>query len=137
MSIQKVNHNVWHAIVDQALAAVGAGDNATSEWWDVNGWTDKRVSFEVDGANTDFDIEIEISPLGYYELNALTAASTLSTEHYESVNIVTAHNAQILASKDSSDVDELQRPFRSCRFVISNDSATAITASNVYLEGWS
>ena len=137
MSIQKVNHNVWRPFVDQALAAVGAGDNATSVWYDVNGWTDTRISFEVDGANTDFDIEIEISPMGYYELRELTTASTLSTEHYESVNIVTAHGAQILASVDADDVDELQRPFRSCRFVISNDSATAITSSNMWMEGWS
>ena len=137
MSIQKVNHNVWKPFTDQALAAVGAGDNATSVWYDVGGWTDTRISFEVDGANTDFDIEIEISPMGYYELRALVTAGTLTTEHYESVNIVTAHGAQILASVDSDDIDELQRPFRSCRFVISNDSATAITSSNMWMEGWS
>ena len=137
MAVQKVNHNAWKPFTDQALAAVGAGDNATSVWYDVNGWTDKRISFEVDGANTDFDIEIQISPMGYYELRELTAASTLSTEHYEEINIVTAHGAQILASVDSDDIDELQRPFRSCRFVISNDSATAITSSNMWMEGWS
>ena len=137
MSIQKVNHNVWKPFTDQALAAVGAGDNATSVWYDVNGWTDKRLSYEVDGANTDFDIEMHISPMGYYELRELTAAATLSTEHYEVVSIVEAHGAQILASVDADDVDELQRPFRSCRFVISNDSATAITSSNMWMEGWS
>jgi hypothetical protein len=137
MSEAKVNHNKYHVFVDTALAAVGTGDNATSRWIDVSGSTDKRVSFETDGANPDFDIEIEISPLGQYELTAMTAASTLSTEHYESVNIVTAHGAQILASIDAEDIDELQRPFASCRFVISNDSSTAITAANVYLETWS
>lgn len=137
MAVQKVNHNVWKPFTDQALAAVGAGDNATSVWYDVNGWTDKKVSFEVDGANTDFDIEIQISPMGYYELRELTTAGTLTTEHYEEINIVTAHAAQILASVDASDLDDLQRPFRSCRFVISNDSATAITSSNMWMEGWS
>ena len=131
MSIQKVNHPVWRPFVDQALDA--STGTATSEWWDVNGWTDKRISWEVDGANTDFDIDMHISPQGYYELND----KTCTTEDYEVVNIVTAHAAQILASIDSSDVDELQRPVRSMRLVIGNDSATAITASNVWVEGWS
>ena len=133
MSIQKVNHNVIKPISAQALAAVGAGDNATSEWIDVNGWTDKRVSFEVDGAATDYDIVMDISPQHYYELNNKTA----TTEDYEVIAIVTAFGTQLLGSIDSDDVDELQRPFRSCRVTISNDSATAITASNVWIEGWS
>ena len=135
MSIQKVNHNVWQAFVDQALDA--STGEATSEWWDVNGWTDKRISFEVDGASTDVDLDMHISPQGYYELRAKVAASTIGTDDYEVVNIVTAHNAQILASKDAEDVDELQRPIRSMRLVIGNDSGTAVTASNVWVEGWS
>lgn len=134
MSIQKVNHNVWRPFVDTALAGVGTGDNSTSEWWDVNGWTDKRCSWEVDSAGTiDFDMEIHISPQGYYELND----KTVTTDDYEVVAIVTAHTAAILASVDADDVDELQRPFRSCRFVISNDQAQAITGTNVWFEGWS
>jgi hypothetical protein len=136
MSQQKVNHNVWQAFVDEALAAVGAGDNATSEWWDVNGWTDKRVSWEVDSAGAiDFDMEMHISPKGYYELNAL--GSTVTTDDYEVVALVTAHTAAIVASVDSSDIDDLQRPFRSMRIKISNDSAAAVTGSNVWVEGWS
>ena len=133
MSEAKVNHNKWQPFVAKALAATGAGDDSTSEWWDCSGWTDKRVSWEVDGANTDFDITMHISALGAYELNALTA----TTEHYEAITIVTAHAAQIVASKDGQDVDELQRPFASVRFFINNDSATAITAANVWFEGWS
>lgn len=136
MSEARVNHNKHHVFVDTALAAVGSGDNATSRWIDVSGSTDKRISFEVDGASTDFDIEMEVSPLGQYELTVLTAAGTLSTEHYESINIVTAHGAEILASIDAQDIDELQRPFASCRFVISNDSSTLISAANLYLETW-
>ena len=103
MSIQKVNHNVWHPWTgaDGALtAAGGAADNLTSDWWDVNGWTDKRVSWEVDSAGTiDFDMEIHISPQGYYELNA----KTCTTDDYEVVAIVTAHTAAILASVDADD----------------------------------
>ncbi len=136
MSVQKVNHNVWKPWtgLDGALAGVGAGDNKTSEWWDVNGWTDKRISWEVDSDGTiDFDMEIHISPEGYYELNNKTA----TTQNYEVVAIVTAHTAAILASIDAQDIDELQRPFRSCRFVISNDQAQAVTGTSLWLEGWS
>ena len=120
MSIQKVNHNVWKPWTgtDGSLAAVGSGDNKTSEWWDTNGWTDKRISWEIDSSGTiDFDMEMHISPEGYYELNNKTA----STENYEVVSIVDAHTAAIVASKDADDVDELQRPFRSMRIKISND----------------
>ena len=134
MSEAKVNHNVWQAFVDKALAAVGTGDNATSEWWDVSGWTDKRVSWEVDSAGTiDFDMEMHISPLDAYVLNNKTA----TTEDYEVVALVTAHTAAILASVDAQDIDELQRPIRSMRLVISNDQAQAVTATNVWVEGWS
>jgi hypothetical protein len=136
MSIQKVNHNVWKPWTgtDGSLAAVGAGDNKTSEWWDVGGWTDKRISWEVDSAGViDFDMEMHISPEGYYELNNKTA----TTENYEVVTIVEAHTAAIVASKDSSDVDELQRPFRSMRLKISNDQAQAVTGTTVWVEGWS
>ena len=108
MSQQKVNHNVWQAFVDEALAAVGAGDNATSEWWDVNGWTDKRVSWEVDsGGAIDFDMEMHISPQGYYELNN----KTCTTDDYEVISIVEAHTAAILASVDADDVEEFLNHF--------------------------
>ena len=136
MSIQKVNHNVykpWDG-TEGSLAGVGAGDNKTSEWLDVNGWTDKRISWEVDSLGTiDFDMEIHISPEHYYELNNKTA----TTDNYEVVAIVEAHTAAIMASIDAGDVDELQRPFRSCRFVISNDQAQAVTGTTVFIEGWS
>ena len=135
MSIQKVNHSVWHPWTgtDGALAAVGAGDNQTSDWHDINGWTDKRLSWVVTGANTDADIILHISPKGEYELNQITADTT----DYEVLAAVTAHAAQIMASIDAEDLDELQRPIRSMRINISNDSATAITAFEVWLEGWS
>jgi hypothetical protein len=76
---------------------------------------------------------MHISPQGYYELRN----KTVTTDDYEVIAIVVAHTAAILASVDSDDVDELQRPFRSCRFVISNDQAQAVTGTNVWMEGWS
>ena len=134
MSIQKVNHNVIRPFTDQALAAVGVGDNATSEWLDVSGLTDKKVSWEIDSAGAiDVDIIAHVSPLGAYELNHKTA----STEDYVAVTIVEAHVAAIMVSVDASDVDDLQRPFRSVRFNISNDSAAAVTGMSLWIEGWS
>ena len=136
MSVQKVNHNVWRpwSGTEGSLAGVGAGDNKTSDWYDVSGWTDKRISWEVDSAGTiDFDMEMHISPQGYYELNN----KTCTTDDYEAVALVTAHTAAILASVDANDVDELQRPIRSMRLVISNDQAQAVTGTSVWVEGWS
>ena len=134
MSIQKVNHNVIRPFVDQALAAVGTGDNSTSEWLDVNGWTDKRVSWEIDSSGAiDVDIIMQISPLGAYELNN----KTVTTDDYEAIALVTAHTAALMASVDAGDQDELQRPFRSVRFNISNDSAAAVTGMSLWIEGWS
>ena len=120
---QNVNHNVvepWTGTAG-ALATAGAGvegaDLKTSDWIDTEGWTDRVISFEVDsGGAIDFDVIMHISSQHEYELNN----KTCTTEDYESVNIVTAHGAQILASIDSSDVDELQRPFRSCRSIASH-----------------
>jgi hypothetical protein len=134
MSEAKVNHNKWKPFDGATLTATGgATDTRTSEWWDVSGWTDKRISYQSDGANPDFDIDMHISAMGAYELNAITA----STEHYEAVTIVEAHGAQIVASKDADDIDELQHPFASMRVYIENDSSTAITEFDVWVEGWS
>ena len=134
MSIQKVNHNVIRPFTDEALAAVGVGDNATCGWLDVNGWTDKKVSWEVDSTGAvDVDIIMHVSPLGAYELNN----KTVTTDDYVAIALVTAHVAALMASTDAGDTDDLQRPFRSVRFNISNDSATAVTGMSLWIEGWS
>ena len=135
MSQAKVNHPVIKPFDGQALTVVtDPAATATSEWLDCNGWTDKRVSWEVDSEGAiDVDIIMHISPHGYYELNNKTA----TTDDYEAVTLVTAHTAAIMASVDADDIDELQRPFRSARFVIDNDSATAVGAMTVLFEGWS
>jgi len=134
MSIHRVNPNVIKVFDGETLTAVGgAGPNVTSEWFDVGGWTDKRVSVQVDGANTDYDVIMHISPQHYYELNNKTA----TTDDYEAVTLLTANNVQTLTSVDAEDIDELQRPFRSVRFYVDNDSATAITELDLWIEGWS
>ena len=138
MSIQKVNHNVirfWNG-TEGALGAVGgaADETKTSEWVDVNGWTDKVVSFEIDSGGTiDADVILHVSPQHYYELNN----KTCTTDDYVAITIVEAHTAAILVRKDASDIDDLQRPFRSCRFVIDNDQAEPVTGFTVTIEGWS
>lgn len=134
MSIQKVNPNVWRAIDAQALDATGgSAPSKTSDWHDVGGWTDKSIWYESDGANPDFDIIVHLSPKDYYSLNQITA----TTEDYVAVTIVTAHGDQILTLVTADDEDKLQRPIMSMRVYIDNDSATAITASNVWVMGWS
>ena len=137
MSIQKVNHNVikfWDGTAGALTATAGLTPTLTSEWVDVNGWTDKVVSFEIDSGGTiDADVILHVSPQHYYELNN----KTCTTDDYVAITIVEAHTAAILVRKDASDIDDLQRPFRSCRFVIDNDQAEPITGFSVWIEGWS
>ena len=134
MGFQKVNHSVVMPFSAQALDAVGGtAPTVTSEWFDVNGWTEKKLSWEVDSSGAvDIDIILQHSPQGYYELNN----KTVTTDDYIAINAVTTHTAAILAQLDSDDLDDLQRAMRSVRFIIDNDSATACTAS-VWFEGWS
>jgi hypothetical protein len=137
MSDKRVNHPKVQLFTDQALDATGGtAPSATSAWYDTSGWTDKRVSWEVDsGGAIDIDIKMHISPLHYQVLTDL--GTSVTTDEYESVDVVTTHTAAIMASIDSADVDELRRPYASTRFYVDNDSAAAVTAFNLWLEGWS
>lgn len=137
MSTQKVNHSSFMPFsgTGGALGAAGGGaDTKTSEWFDVNGWTDKVISYEIDSAGTiDANLTMHVSNQGYYELNN----KTCTTDDYVSIAIVDTHTAAILVRVDASDIDDLQRPMRSVRFVIENDQAEPITGFTVTIEGWS
>ena len=137
MSSPNVNHNVvcpWVGTGGAMTAAGGAAPTITSEWIDCSGWVDKRVSWEQDNDGTsDLDITMHISPQGYYELNN----KTVTTDDYEAVEIAAATDVEILESVTSEDVADLGKPFRSARFVVDNDSADAVTAFTLWLEGWS
>ena len=131
MSIAKVNHNVWHALVDKAILKTASH---TTEWFDTNGWTDKQVTLEVDDAGTaDNNVTLHVSPKGYYELNQITA----TTDDYYSVSIVDAHAGEVMIKYDSDDVADLGKPMRSVRFFVENDEATTTSTINCWLEGWS
>ena len=131
MSIQKVNHPVWHALVDKSI---GTTSSTTTEWWDTNGWTDKVVELEIDDSGTvDVNVTLHVSSQGYYELND----KTCTTDDYSTVSIVDAHTGKVTIRYDSSDVDDLQRPTRSVRFFVENDEGSTASTVNVWLEGWS
>ena len=137
MSGSNVNHNViqpWTG-TDGAMDAVGGtAPTITSDWLDCSGWVDKRVSWtQVNAGTSDLDVFIQISPQGAYELNN----KTVSTQDYEQITLAEAHSGEIVASVDAEDNDELQRPFRSARFVVDNDSATAVSSFKLWFEGWS
>ncbi len=144
MSFAKVNHNVYRpwSGTDGALATAGAGvldaDLKRSEWLDTNGWTEKLIAWEVDSGGTiDFDVNMHVSSQGAYELNAKTAASTLTTDDYVAVTIVNAHTDALYTRKDGDDIDDLSRPIRSMRIEINNDQAEVVTGCQVWVEGWS
>ena len=136
MSIQKVNGPVFRLFIDQALDAVGGtAPTVRSDWVDLNGWTDKVVTFEIDSEGAiDVDLKLEVSPKDYAALQAL--GSSVTTDDYSSVDLVTTHTGAVMYRVDSSDVDDLQRPMTSARLYADNDSATACTI-NAWLQGWS
>ena len=119
MSIQKVNHNVWKAFDDQSV--VKSSSSATSEWWDINGWTDKVVTYEADvtdgSGSLSLTYTMDVSPRGYYELNN---GATPTTDDYVTITIASAASTAIAARVDAADVDDLQRPMRSARFKVVN-----------------
>ena len=138
MSIQKVNHNVIkpHSAVN---IAAGSG-SSTSEWFDSNGWTDKKISVEgdvTDGSGSiSLSLELHVSPKHYYELNQLGASVT--TDDYEAITVnASALTAATLTSYDAEDLDDLQRPFRSCRLKVTNGDASDACTVTTFLEGWS
>lgn len=137
MAINRVEHPTYQPWTgtDGALAAAGdagGADILTSEWFDVSGWTDKVIAWEVDSEGTiDFNVTAHLSSQGAYELNN----KTCTTEDYVAVTIVDATTTAVYTRKDSSDVDDLQRPIRSMRIVIENDQAEPVTGVNLWLEG--
>ena len=138
MSSQNVNHNVvqpWSGLDGALTVVAGLTPTKTSEWFDTSGWTDRVIAFEVDSGGTiDFNVTMDISSQGAYELNA----KTCTTEDYVAVTIVNAHIGAVYVRFDSDDIDELKIPVRSTRIVIDNDQAThAITGVTLTLEGWS
>lgn len=134
-----VNHNVvcpWVGTGGAMDATGGTAPTLTSEWIDCSGWVDKRISWEQDNAGTpDLDITMHYSPQGYYELNN----KTCTTDDYESLAIAAATSGIVLDSVSAEDTgfEILQRPFRSARFVVDNDSATEITSFTLWFEGLS
>jgi hypothetical protein len=136
MSIQKVNHNVWQAFNSQSV--VKSSGSATSEWWDVNGWTDKAVTYEADvtdgSGSLSLTYTMDVSPKGYYELNN---AASVTTDDYSTVTIASGATSAVMVRVDSADVDDLQRPMRSVRFKVVNADASDNATVNLWLEGWS
>ena len=137
MSIGKVNHPVWKAFDAQKI--LKTVQNTASEWWDTNGWTDKvitaQITKEVAGSSaSNVDIEIWVSPKGYYELRN---EATVDTEDYEVISIVDSLTVGTMTRYDSSDVDDLQRPVRSMKVVVDNDQGSFYATVNVWVEGWS
>jgi len=132
MSTQKVNHNVIKPWINQSIAA-GSG-SATTEWMDTNGWTDKVVTYEADSSGSiSLTITADISPQHYYELNNKTA----TTDDYATITIASGATGAVAVRVDASDLDDLQRPFRSMRLKAVNADASTATLVTAYVEGWS
>lgn len=115
--------------------AAGATPAKTSEWLDIANWENKVISWEIDGedASPNVSIVAHISSQGAYELNKKTA----TTEDYVAVTIAANHTDGVYTRKDTTDFDDLQRPIRSIRFVITNTIAEVVNGMSLKIEGWS
>lgn len=115
--------------------AAGATPAKTSEWLDISNWENKVISWEVDGADATPDISIvaHLSSQGAYELNQKTA----TTDDYVASTIAGHVTDDVYTRKDTTDFDDLQRPIRSIRFVITNLIAEAVAGVSIKIEGWS
>ena len=132
MSIQKVNHNVVKPWVAQSIAKSSASH--TTAWIDVNGWTDKVVTYEADSSGSiALTITADISPQHYYELNN----KTCTTDDYSTITIASGATVAVAVRVDASDLDDLQRPMRSIRFKGVNADGTDATLVTAWIEGWS
>ena len=132
MSVQKVNHNVLKPWVAQSIAA--ASGSHTTEWLDVNGWTDKVFSYDVNSSGSiALTVTADISSQHYYELNN----KTVTTNDYETVTLVAAGTGAIYDRVDAEDLDDMQRPWRSVRFKGVNADASDASVVTAQIEGWS
>lgn len=116
--------------------AAGATPSKTSEWLDIADWENKVISWRVDGADATPDIGIvaHLSSQDNYELNNKTA----TTKDYVASTIAANVTAgDVYTRKDTTDFDDLQRPIRSIRFVITNNIAEVVNGVSLKIEGWS
>ena len=130
-----VFHNTVQPFVATSIAK-STTDSTTCPWIDTEGWTERKVAVDatVASGSIDIDIDMLVSSKQAYELNNET---TVDTEDYETVNIVTALTSGVYTTYDADDVDELQRPARSVKFTIDNDDASDGIVINLWHEGWS
>ena len=132
MSTMKVNHPVARLVNAEVVAKGGA--TYTSDWYDTNGWTDKVVTVDIyDTGTADVTIAMHVSNQGYYELNN----KTVTTDDYVSVSIIANLATETQVRYDSDDIDDLKRPVRSTRFLITNNEATTASTVTVDIEGLS
>jgi hypothetical protein len=154
MSKSKIYHNVilpWKsATATGTNTGTKADTNAIStksEWLDVDGWTEKKVFWEIDDAGTapSYNLKLRFSSKSAYELNN---QATVTTDDYKEVTLLTtASTGKVYAQVDGADIDDLSRPMRSCQIVvIGNVDAPTGTATKVTdtlnigragIEGWS
>jgi hypothetical protein len=119
-------------LLDQAIAQ---NASATSEWYDISGWIECKLTVDMDSAGAaDFSVVAQFSPKGYYELNQLTA---WTTDDYEAVTLLANSTTKTLQTVDSDDIDELRRPSRSVRLVATENNVAAITDFKAWFQGWS
>jgi hypothetical protein len=123
------------------VRSVGDGEIAqdsswTSDWFDLTGWTDIVVAYDLDvGAgdtNIDTDIDMDVSSHGAYELNN---SITEDTGDYTTLEIVSGETGATYTRVDGEDLDDLTRPISAARIKITNNDANENVAANVWIEG--
>jgi len=131
--MSKIYHNVFKPFSATSVAK-STTDSTTCPWLPIDGWVGKKIAWEIDSSGSiDVDIDLLVSSQDAYELNN----KTVTTDDYETVNIVTAHTAAVYISKDENDVPELGTPMRACKVTVDNDDASTACAITIWVEGQS
>ena len=137
MFTSKIFHNKLkvRSVADGEIAQSGSW---TSIWYDITGWVDLVIAYDLDvGAgdtNIDTNIDVDISSHGAYELNN---SITEDTGDYLTLSIVDAETTATYKRVDSDDIDEFKHPISAIRVVVTNDDADENVAANIWIEGQS
>ncbi len=137
MFTSKIFHNKLK-VRSVADGEIAQSDSWTSDWYDITGWVDLVIAYDLDvgsgDTNVDANIDVNISSHGAYELNN---SITEDTGDYITISVVDAETEKTYKRVDSDDIDDFKHPISAIQVVVTNDDTNENVAANVWIEGQS